>query len=305
MSQTIHSTPRLGQVLEASHATRDNLHFLDLGFLGDSDQALLVCGAGPDREYHVRVYAEKDLARVRDLRQDETVRVLDMGRAAERAAPRPRNVANEKTEPQTETDASIQTELEAQFSQSTELLGQVKTMFNDFQVGSCPESWEPVTEAPTLPVITGSTTRRVPFMVVAHTCFFGNYGVVKTLIPIQDPIFGGQQPSRVRVCSTQFKVSDVRKVSLKHSVKSTKVGFGFSLGFMPSIPLPSVGDMVDTSPKEGDQAFEKGKPKKDPATGKNISFDFELARTHAKLKFEAWQRLVLDVGPDMFVCRDA
>ncbi|MEL6345299.1 MAG: hypothetical protein AAFV53_19490 [Myxococcota bacterium] len=194
----------------------------------------------------------------------------------------------------------IQTAAEAAFANDSRLLEQVKGIFTEASVGQCPSEWNKVTEVVHWPILgPDGSIRQVPMMVIAQTCNFGNFNVVQTTLPIVDPLLESA-PKSVRVCTTGFQVRDTREITLKHTFKSTKVGLGFGLGFL-SLPT---GGLFSSSPTKGETVHgEDGAPKKDPTTGKDITFDIDFMKIHASLKLRAWQELVLDVGPEMFVCR--
>ena len=197
--------------------------------------------------------------------------------------------------------AAQQAASQGRHKEAAELLKQVKDIFTDVKPGTCPENWNRATEVVHWPIADPvAGIRQIPFIITAHTCFFGNFGIVQTTIPINDPLFP-DAPKKVRVCSTQFKFEDERKVMLKHTLKFTQIGFSLGLGFSASLPPSGV---VNTSPNKDDQVHEDGKPKVDAATGQPVKFDLNFMQLHSKLKFQAWQRLSIDVGPDKFVCRE-
>lgn len=312
MTTTHMTAQRLGDLLAAPQGSLDGKrHYFRLDHLGDPDQAMLVLGAAPHGQVRVHVYSERDVReRLQDLRGDQAPKVFDYGRSAEsfarlRPSSRPGvapagNTAPAASEPK---DAAVQTAVEAAFQNDAEMLKQVQSIFADVKPGTCPESWNKPTEVVHWPVVDPAAPggiRLIPFIIVAHTCFFGNFGIVQTTIPIDDPRVPNA-PRKIRVCSTQFQFEDERRVMLKHTLKFTQIGFSIGLGFSPSLPPTGV---VNTTPQKGDPVHENGRNKVDPATGEPVRFDLDLMQLHSKLKFEAWQRLSVDVGPDKFVCRE-
>ncbi len=313
---TLLTTQRLGDLLAAPQGELDRKrHYVRLDHLGDPDQALLVLGAAPQGRVQVHVYTERDVReQLQDLRADQVRKVFDYGRSAEGFARlRPssrRGVTDNKTDGKTGTPstgqpgAGIQTAIESAFQNNTELLKQVQGIFTDVKPGTCPENWNRPTEVVHWPIADPAAAggiRLIPFLITAHTCFFGNFGIVQTTIPINDPLVP-DAPRKIRVCSTQFEFEDERKVLLKHTLKFTQIGFSIGLGFNLSLPPSGV---VNASPKKDDAVHENGQPKTDPATGQPVKFDLNFMQLHSKLKFEAWQRLSVDVGPDKFVCRES
>lgn len=306
---TLLTGQRLGDVLAAPQGSFDrDRHYFRLDHLDDPDQSLLVVGAAPDGQVRVHVYTERDVReRLQDLRGDQTPKVFDYGRSSEsfarlRPSSRREGDGGKTPPPAGEQDVTLQTAVEAAFQNNAEMLKQVQQIFTDVKPEKCPENWNRPTEVVhwmvSDPAAPGGI-RQIPFIIVAHTCFFGNQGIVKTTVPIQDPLVPNA-PKKIRVCSTQFKFEDERRVMLKHTLKFTQIGFSLSLGFSPSLPTNGV---VSTSPKPGADVHENGQPKKDP-TGAPVKFDFNSIQLHSKLKFEAWQRLLIDVGSDKFVCRE-
>lgn len=289
---------RLGYIFEREEgAITASLSFVRLPHLNDPSQALLIAGAVPSGEVKVHLYSERELReRLSDLAGGEELRVFDFGRSAEHFSPSPSCARVLREGGQKDDD--IQTEAEAQLARSAEMLDKVKSIFRNDGLGTCPAGWVPKTEITHWPIETANGgIRNVPFVITVYTCHFGNTDVVQTTMPIDDPALK-TAPKAIRVCSTHFRFEDVRKVAFTHTVKSTKIGLGFSLGFNAS------GSFVATGPKIGDKVFEGGQEKIDASTGKTVTFNFSLVKQHAKLKFDAWQRLVADVGPDMFVCRE-
>lgn len=181
-------------------------------------------------------------------------------------------------------DNELQTKDEAELYKSADLL---KSMGGFFQsgLGKCDPGFTNTVETVTFPLSNG---RIVPLMTVAYTCSFGNIMLTKTLFPVTDP-FLNLKLDKPMICSTEFRYEDTRRVVYKQTTKSTKIGIGLSLGFSTK------GGMQMTSPKKGDKAFAFGDAKMNAETGADVKFNFELCRTHSKLKIEAFQHLVIEV----------
>ena len=329
---------RLGELLdEGSGQLGAGLVSVDLAFLDDPDQALIVQGVLPSGEARTHIYRQRDLARLRDLPVEEALRVFDHGRdnccdtgpvrgfnnsGGTRNGTRNGtgdgtgdgtgegsgdgnetgetgdgneagggNEAGEAQGPDETADGSLQTALEAQVTGSAKLIEQAQRLFQPRAIPTCPKDWRPTTEVVHWRLIEPAE-RDVVLMVITHTCVNGAYGVVKTVMPIVDPALAEGIPARVQTCATKFTTEARREISLKHTTKLTKVGFGFSLGFNFSLPA----NRVESTPTKKDGVFEKGEPKLDPNTGKQIKFTADLMRLHTKLKFRAWQSYSTDVG---------
>lgn len=277
------------------------VHYFRLDHLDNPDQNLLVIGHDPDGAVKVHVYSRGEVRnRVQDLAADEPQAVFGHGTPSGHfrgTCPVPQE--GEMGVMNTPPDGnSIQTKQEADFSKDAALLEKVKDMFASVAQGTCPAQWMASKENVLWPVFHEKKGDIVnyPFIVYAYTCNFGNYNLVQTTIPIKDPMLNA--PKALRVCTTGFQFEDTRKVFLKHVVKSTKVGLSLGLGFTAK------GKMETTGPKLGDKVYEGGQLKGEGEASQGGTFGLDLMRQHAKLKFEAWQRLIIDVGPKMFVCQE-
>ena len=288
---------RLGDDVQGDVGTLGGkLSYVRLDHLENRDAALLVLGPSNGTQ-RVHVLTEHEAwTRLVDVGEDELERVWELGRSVHslpRLKPSAQNTARNTGGTPPPPTFNPQTLAEAQAASNGELVGKVTQFLAQAKDGECPKEWKPFSEVITWPVFDAAgQLRQLPYIVLAHTCAGGNYSVVKTVIPVNDPL-APKDSTRISICSTKIERQVQRKFVLEQSTKVTQIGFGFSLGFNPVFPPLQP---VLSSPKPGDAIHENGQEKKDPATGQTMPFNLNFMQMHSQLRFEAWQSFFLKAG---------
>jgi hypothetical protein len=298
---------RLGDLLDAkvrtpvyaaSLETEGELYWFDFTPLDDDDLRLAVTGLGPAGEpLPWRLFTARQAREQLAHLAPADSRVLSLGRElpepeppAEPAPLAARGDEAKAPEAPAPRPDDLQTEQEVKIGADPAVLRAIGGFFNPPGLDKCAPDFRGTIEAIEWPL---PDRRIVPRMVVKYTCVAGNILLSETHFPMSDD---PESPRRITICSSQFHFENTRTVAYEQVQKSTKLSVGLGLGFTAG------GGLHLTAAKEGEPVFGAGEAKLDAQTGKQLRFDFGLARTHAKLKIQAFERLVLDV-PEM-ACRE-
>lgn len=123
----------------------------------------------------------------------------------------------------------------------------------------------------------------------------GELVLTKSVIWMYDNIFTGKPGGRLIIDDYDTSVELMRNVFAKEIFKSTKIGFGLTVGLFPTLD-PSKMDpkSAEQKVKQGDPVYDKGEPKKEtPSSRVVVSFDGEFLKQYYKATLSATFRYKL------------